>query len=111
MPEKMNLDDYCFDDNNFDGNDDHLEAAKRRIANYREASKAVVASWEKGDLAAAVRALAAVIDEETDLPADFYEEKAERIGFRLKQTDKGPRWVWDENECYETAKEAVESMS
>lgn len=109
MPETMNHDGYCLDDENFDGNDEQLDGLKERLQTYRDAANLVVATWSQGDLAASVRGLAAVIESSIDLPAGFYESKAGRIGFQPTQTSHGERWTMegDDGPGHETAKDAV----
>ena len=113
MPETMSHDAYLLDDANHDGNDDQLDGLKERLRAYRDAAGQLLATWEKGDLAAAVRSLAALLDSATNLPDGFWEDKAERLGFALTQTTHGERWMVDGDEGggpgYETAREAVES--
>lgn len=112
MPETMNHDAYHLDDDNFDGDAEQLAGLKERLQTYRDAASRVVAAWWEGDLAAAVRGLAALLDDAIDLPDGFWEDKAERLGFALTQTAHGERWIAEGDEGagpgYETAREAVE---
>lgn len=113
MHEMMNTGDYYANDDNFDGNDVQLDGLKCLALAYRDAAQAVVNSWEKGDLAAAVRDLQAVLADTTPLPPGFWEGKAERLGFTLTQCATGDYWMIegdDEPTRYDTAKEAVESL-
>ncbi len=113
MPETMNTNDYLTDDDNFDGNDVQLDGLKSAVLAYRDAAQAVVNSWEKGDLAAAVRDLQAVLADTIPLPPGFWEDKAERLGFSLTQCASGNCWMMegdDEPTRYDTAKEAIESL-
>lgn len=113
MPETMNHDAYHLDDDNFDGDDEQLAGLKERLQAYRDAASRVVATWPNGDLAAAVRGLAALIDEAVTLPDGFWEDKAERLGFTLTQCAEGERCMMegdDEPTRYETAREAVQSV-
>ena len=113
MPETMNHDAYHLDDDNFDGDDEQLAGLKERLQAYRHAASRVVATWSNGDLAGAVRGLAALIESVVQLPDGFREDKAERLGFILTQTAHGERWMAEGDEGagpgYETAREAVES--
>ena len=113
IPETMNTTDYFTDDDNFDGDDDQLDGLKSTVLAYRDAAQAVINAWEKGDLAAAVRDLQAVLADTTSLPPGFWEDKAERLGFNLTQCANGDCWMMegeDEPTPYDTAKEAVESL-
>lgn len=113
MPETMNHDAYHLDGDNFDGDDEQLAGLKERLQAYRDAASRVVATWSNGDLAAAVRGLAALTESVVELPDGFHEDKAERLGFTLTQTAHGERWIAEGDEGagpgYETAREAVES--
>ena len=111
-PETMGTADYYADDDNFDGNDEQIDGLKRAVLAYRDAARAVVASWETGDLAAAVRGLQAVLDDATALPPGFWEDKAERIGFSLTQGKDGNHWTLQGDDTptpYQTAQDAVQS--
>ncbi len=112
MPETMSHDAYLLDDANHDGNDDQLDGLKERLRAYRDAAGLVVATWERGDLAHAVRILAALTEDHIQLPPGFHEDKAQRLGFQLTQTGHGERWVLDGSDGpgHETAKDAVGSM-
>ena len=112
MPETMNHDAYLLDDDNHDGNDEQLAGLKERLQAYRDAAGQVLTAWEDGDLAHAVRTLAALTESVTELPDGFHEDKAQRLGFQLTQTGHGERWVLDDSDGpgHETAKEAVGSM-
>ena len=112
MPETMNAFDYCIDDDNFDGDDLQMEELKRLLAKHHKAAKNVIAVWSEGDLAGAVRQLDKLVESTTALPDNFYEAKAERLGFARTQTSDGERWLMDgEGPGYGTAKEAVASVT
>ena len=107
----MNTDDFCLDDDNFDGNDDHIDALKERVRAYRDAARSVVANWSCGDLSGAVQDLAAVIESKADLPAGFYADKAMRLGFMQEETADGQRWrLCGGGASYKTARKAIASV-
>ncbi len=69
---KCNKDEYYLDDDMFDGNDEQIDGLKERLEAYRDAAQQVVACWEGGDLAAAVRSLSALTCDTIDAPAERF---------------------------------------
>lgn len=64
----ISADEYYLDDEMFDGNDEQIDGLKDRLRGYRDAVQELIANWEQGDLAAAVRALGELHGEIIDVP-------------------------------------------